>query len=91
MADFEDSSPFRYLHIQIIFGMLYAAVFLGCIFGESYTDRIWGVRHFTFDSLVDKPADMHQLLPNAFYVILYLSLALKIKIWEYVFIFIIIC
>ena len=32
--DFDSSSPFRYLYIRIIFGLLYGLVCLGCICGE---------------------------------------------------------
>ena len=31
--NFEDVSPFRVLSVQLLFGILYGAVFLGCISG----------------------------------------------------------
>ena len=33
--DFDAYSPFRFLSIRIIFGVLYSFVFLGCICGKS--------------------------------------------------------
>ena len=33
--DFESKSPFKYVHVRVIYAVVYAAVFLGCITGKS--------------------------------------------------------
>ena len=33
--DFESKSPFKYMHVRVIYAVVYAAVFLGCITGKS--------------------------------------------------------